>query len=418
VFATAATSCIGSVTDSVGRADSSVTLPGEPVEILGLGADPCSSAECGNNPVDFRGFVALDIRNYANAFSQQFYNGVTPSTNAQTLKDMQASYFCSGYPGPPFPDVVTLTPPDPDLQVATLNGNSAGIALDAIDDCYGVGDIVFALVYDGIVKQIPEFAMDWPGSNKIGEIPVLPIGTGSSRSFSVSKNDVFSGTVSFSTVADPNDPNNPLNDGTIAASPPIAYGPNPATPTGGNGVSVTVGPITTASTVSKPAGATPGIYAALIKGTADAYSNQAKYLPLSMNVGGVNTDFEISGPTPQGCTVAAAIGDTISCSFRVSRVGIFPGPVTLTLNNLDGSLRQTMGPPVNNNGSAQVSISTAGMTQGLHTLLVRGTATNLSGQTVTHLYPFVINVAPQSAPGSDTAGRSENSGRMSRGPRA
>jgi hypothetical protein len=62
-----------------------------------------------------------------------------------------------------------------------------------------------------------------------------------------------------------------------------------------------------------------------------------------------------------------------------------------------------MGLGVNNNGSASVSISTSGMAQGVYEFVVRGTAVDTStGATITHLYPLTINVAPQSAPGSDT----------------
>jgi len=404
VFATAATSCLGSTESSTGRVDPSATSPGLSVEILGQGADPCSSAQCGNSPIDFRGFIALDIRNYATSSSQQFFNGVTPTTNPQTLKDMEAAYFCSGYPGPPFPDVVTLSPPDPDLQVAALDGNSAGIAVDAMRECYSVDDLILVLVYDGIVKKIPEFDLAWPGNNALGEITAPSIGTGAPRTFTATKNDVFTGSVTLETLPDTNDLNNPLLDGTIAASPPVIYTPNPVTPSGGNGTTVTLGALTTTPTLTKPTGATPGVYSALIRANANAYANVVKYLPLSMNIGGITTDFKITGPTPQGCSVAATVGDTINCDLKITRVPgrTFPSSVALTLDNLDGSIRQVMGLVTNPNGSASVSISTSGRTQGIYTLVVRGVATDSAGHTITHQYPFVISVAPQSAPGSDT----------------
>jgi hypothetical protein len=128
-----------------------------------------------------------------------------------------------------------------------------------------------------------------------------------------------------------------------------------------------------------------------------------KYIPLNINVGDVRTDFQISGPTPQGCSVALNIGDTITCTFSIDRVAgrTSPGTVTLGLYNLDGSLRQSLG-TANTNGSVSATISTTGMSRGLHTFYVRGTATNSAGDTVTHMYPFTISVNPQSAPGSDT----------------
>jgi hypothetical protein len=317
---------------------------------------------------------------------------------------MQAAYFCTGYPGPPFPDVVTLSPPDPDLQVAALDGNSAGIAVDALQDCYAVDDLILVLVYDGIVKKIPEFDLQWPGSNAIGEVEAPSIGTGAPITFTATKNDVFTGSATLETLPDTSDLNNPLADGTIAASPPLIYTPNPVSPSGGNGTTVTIGALTTTPTLTKPTGATPGIYSALIRATANAYANVVKYLPLSVNIGGIGTDFKITGPTPQGCNVASAVGDTINCEFKMNRVPgrTFPSSVALTLTNLDGSIRQVMAPVSNQNGTSSVSISTSGMTQGIHTLVVRGVATDSAGHTITHQYPFVVSVAPQSAPGTDS----------------
>jgi len=116
-FATAETSCLGSETDAALRsapnpgADFDSLDPGSdtanhgPVlAILGQGAQP-------NNGADFRGFVALDIRNFQSAGSQLYYNGVTTSTNSNTLKAMEAGWFKDGYPGPLFPSIVS--PPDP-----------------------------------------------------------------------------------------------------------------------------------------------------------------------------------------------------------------------------------------------------------------------------------------------------------------
>ena len=401
VFSTAATSCLGSVTVSGGRADASLQVPGIPVELLGNGADPCSDPDCGNNPVSFDGFVALDIRDFSTSTSQKFYNGITPSTNAQTLDQTEAAYFCSGYPGPSFPPITT--PPDPGDEVAALFGASAGIAINGngtgtgLSNCFGPGDLIQVLVYDGIVKQIPDFNLQWPGSNKLGEIALQPTGTNATPgSFAVTKNPALSGSVSLSTLVDANDPSNPLGNGTIAT--PLSYSPNPATPSGGNGTSVAIGSITTAD-------ATPGIYAALIKGTANAYSNVVHYLPLSINVGGITDDFQVTGPSPQGCTVAVNAGDPITCSFKVVKVAgrSFSGPVHLTLEQLDGTFLQDMG-SVNANGSASVTIATGSLSQGDHTYVVRATGTSSCATapcpTETHLFPFTITVAPQSAPGN------------------
>ncbi len=76
---------------------------GPVVTILGQGAQP-------SNGSDFRGFIALDIRNFATASSQIYYNEVSASTNSNTLKDMEAGWILAGgYPGPMFP--APTTPP-------------------------------------------------------------------------------------------------------------------------------------------------------------------------------------------------------------------------------------------------------------------------------------------------------------------
>ena len=88
-FATAKTSCLGTETDrslrtapNAGSAFDPTTPGSDPtnhgpiVAILGQGAQP-------NNGADFRGFVALDIRNFQAAGTQLYYNGVTSSTERQ-----------------------------------------------------------------------------------------------------------------------------------------------------------------------------------------------------------------------------------------------------------------------------------------------------------------------------------------------
>ncbi|MBI2762222.1 MAG: hypothetical protein HYX54_00465 [Chloroflexi bacterium] len=112
VFATAETSCLGSETDAALRAapnpgsgfdavnpGSDAINHGPILAIMGQGAQP-------NNGADFRGFVALDIRNFASAGSQLYYNNVAPSTTSNTLKALEATWISKGYPGPMFPSRV------------------------------------------------------------------------------------------------------------------------------------------------------------------------------------------------------------------------------------------------------------------------------------------------------------------------
>jgi Flp pilus assembly protein TadG len=136
-FATADTSCLGSETNTAVRTEPSAgsafnsanpndnpSSHGPVVAILGQGAQP-------SNGADFRGFIALDIRNFAATGTQLYYNNVTPSTNSNTLKAMEANWVTiGGYPGPQFP--AAITPPDPNDQVATMSGNSTGIVIDEV----------------------------------------------------------------------------------------------------------------------------------------------------------------------------------------------------------------------------------------------------------------------------------------------
>lgn len=56
-----------------------------------------------SNDASFRGFIAVDIRNFASDVSRRYYNGVTAGTNANTIKQKEGEYILARYyPGPPF----------------------------------------------------------------------------------------------------------------------------------------------------------------------------------------------------------------------------------------------------------------------------------------------------------------------------
>jgi hypothetical protein len=91
LMSTEATSCLGTDTDgslrtppSEGAAYDASNPAGDPTHhgpiqtFVGVNAKP-------NNAADFRGFIALDIRNFAFVGSNIFYNGVTAGTQATTL---------------------------------------------------------------------------------------------------------------------------------------------------------------------------------------------------------------------------------------------------------------------------------------------------------------------------------------------
>lgn len=405
VFATANTACLGSDTNASGRSDAAPGAdfdPGNPnndranhgpiIAILGQNANP-------SNAADFRGFMALDIRNFATDSSQVYYNGVSPTTNENALKDVQTGWILrKGYPGPGFPPVVS--PPHPDNQVAILSGNSAGLGVDAVDKRFAPGDEILVGVYPGYVMAIPDFLITNVPSISLPETGIVD----NAGVFRVSRNQAFNGMVTLSTLADTLDPDNPMNLGTLVSAPVIDYEPNPVTPALGGGTRVTLGDISTSA-------ATPGVYALWIRGQAGSPYLTAKQVPLSVRIGDVERDFILSADASG--KVAEAAGDTVSFTLTLTnapnRNTNFGGPVSLSVDPPwpSGTGGISIGPssvtPSKNGSTTTLSINTGSLPRGMHTFVVRATGMNgdATPRKVTHLLPLTVNVAPTSAPGND-----------------
>lgn len=407
-FSTANTSCLGTDTDGSSRTspnaganfdttnpDSDRTNHGPIVAILGQGADP-------DNGADFRGFVALDIRNFATATSQLYYNGVTASTSSNTLKDMESQWILDGgYPGPMFPAAVT--PPDPNDQVAIMSGNAAGQAVSAFATRFAPGKEILVAVYSGITQQIPDFSMTSPGTISVGTSGT----TASAGSFRIGRNQAFSGQVALSTVADAGDPANPLVLGTMLGAPtPITYDPNPVTPTLGAGAPVNMENI-------QMSGAAEGIYAIWLEGQAGSPYLTTKYTPFSLKVGTVSRDFTITADA--SAQVAAAAGDTVTFTLNLKRSGsAFGGTgVNLSLEPMPGgSLPTGMGsvsfsasnvtPAAGSGANSTLTINTGTMIPGQYQVVVRATGTNgdSTPHPVTHLLPLTIAVGTSTSSGN------------------
>ena len=403
-FATDETACLGTDSDASLRTAPSAGNPfdvsnpgsdpvhhGPVVAILGQGAQP-------NNGADFRGFVALDIRNFASSTSQLYYNGVTPTTNTNTLKALEAGWVATGYPGPLFPPAIT--PPDPNDQVGVMSGNSTGVAITAMNGRYGPGSEILVAVYPGSVMAIPDFAMTPPAQL------MLPTSgmTASAGSLRVSRNQAFSGTVTLSTLADTLDPANPMVVGTLVGSPPITYSPNPVTPSLGSGTAVALQNVQTS-------GATPGIYVIWIQGQAGSPYLTIKQVPVSVMIGSVTRDFTL---TASASTLAAANpGDTVSVTLQLTnspnKNTDFGNPVALSV---DGPLPSGMGPvtfgsasvaPTKAGASTTLTINTGTLAPGSYEINVRATAMNAdpTPAKVTHLLPLTVTVAQAGSSGSD-----------------
>ncbi|HET7031285.1 MAG TPA: pilus assembly protein TadG-related protein [Candidatus Limnocylindrales bacterium] len=404
-FATANTACLGTETDSSLRVEpnagstfdssnpgSDPANHGPVMAILGQGAQP-------GNGADFRGFIALDIRNFQSSTSQLFYNGVTSGTGSNTLKAMESNWITvGGYPGPQFP--AAITPPDANDQVAIMSGNSTGAAIDAAMDRFGPGDEVLVAVYPGDVMAIPDFAVGSPGTLALPtDGPTATVG-----SLKVSRNQAFSGLVTLTTLPDTLDPGNPMVLGTLTGTDPFTYTPNGVNPSLGNGTSVAITDATTA-------GATPGIYALWIRGQAGAPYLTTKYTPITIQIGTVSRDFAFTSDASS--LTATNAGDSVTFTLTLQnspdKNRNFGNPVTLSV---DGPLPTGAGPitfgsttvtPTKAGASTTLTINTGTMAAGAYHFTVRATGMNgdSPNREVTHLMDLTVLDQPGTASGGD-----------------
>ena len=394
LVATADTACLGSHTDASLRVTPSAGMPydaanpnndpanhGPIIALVGQGAQPSNNAS-------FRGFVALDIRNFSSTTSNVFYNGVTAGTNANTLKALEAGWVATGYPGPAFPPVTT--PADPNDQVGILDGNSAGVIVEAISERYRAGDEILAAVYSGTVMNIPDFQLTVPTT--------VSIGTTQDRSgqvaMSVTKNTDFLGQVYVSAFDDWGDPTNPMTLGTLA---PLTFSPDPSSP-----------PSTVTWATFATTGAAPGVYTVWIKGHSPSPYLTDHYYPVAINVGGVARDFSSDGAGLELYTAATGGTGTGTMEFRSSNqtATYFQGPISLSIEGgpqADGVLPAGIGAAsvspssftLGRNGRQEVtlSVNAGSLGPGEYPLTLRATGTNQAGEIITRMIPFTLDVA-------------------------
>jgi hypothetical protein len=397
LVATANTSCLGSTTDGSLRSTPNPGLPfngttpdddpvnhGPIIALVGQGAAP-------SNAASFRGFVALDIRNfqYASPPSNVFYNGVSAGTNANTLKAMEAGWVATGYPGPDFPPVTV--PPDPNDQVAIIDGNSSGIIIDAITDRYNPGDEILAAVYSGTVSSIPDFSYVVPST--------VTINTNQTRNnsitMSVTKNASFTGVVATSAFPNWNEPAHPW--GTTLT--PMTFSPSPLTPNG-----------TVTWSTFQTTGAPQGVYTAWIQGHSSSPVLLDHFYPVGISIGSVNRDFSTSGGA---AILIASTGGTGTSGVTVSTTNnngtFFGGPVSLTVEggaDANGVLPTGIGTvsvspstiTLNKGTSSTATVSINGGTlgPGVYSLSLRVTGINSAGQPVTRMVPITVAIATAS----------------------
>ena len=386
LIATAETACLDSETFASNRTTPGPGSPYNPavnapiISLVGDDAKPSNSSS-------FRGFVALDIRNFQSSTSNVFYNGVTSGTQANVLKLMESGWVPTGYPGPDFPPATT--PPDPNDQIGIMDGNTTGTIIDAIDDRYGPGDEVLAAVYSGTVMTIPDFSFTVPST--------VTIGTTQNRNnaitMSVTKNNAFAGVVTSTAFKDWGDAANPYGT-TLSA---LTFSPSPATPN-------TTITWTTFNTTAAPV----GIYTIWVQGHSSSPYLTDHYYPVAVNIGGVTRDFSSNGNGLVVATATTGSTATGTMTFSTPNNGstFFGGDVTLTIEGgpqsagvLPTGLGATSVSPssltLNKGASQAVVLSVNGGTlgPGEYPLTIRATGTNQAGQVVTRQIPFVLDIA-------------------------
>lgn len=267
------------------------------------------------NDNSFRGYIAPDIRDFqytdgSGNLVHTSYNGVAPDASINTLKDFEANWILEGYPGPDI-CVISTTSFLPCAEVAVINGASAGIFLDPVSERYRVGDKLLAQLYDGTVKTIPNFTINFPTLVVASETSAL---AAQSVAFTFSSQFQTGGAqVTTTFVSDDGtitggtgDALNPWNTGNAT---PGAFASNP-TPQNQPSYTQVWSGVTTTS-------APKGIYTVFLRGVAGVpYAGTEQINIVTVNVADQKKQFYID--TSDTYVNVASVGTTASYSISVT----------------------------------------------------------------------------------------------------
>lgn len=396
-----------------GRLPATESDPGPEFELYGPGAKASNASE-------FRGFIALDIRNFQDTTSRIYYNSVTAGTNVQTLKNMQGAYLLSGrYPGPIFPAVTS--PADPNDQVAVISGNDSNMVVGNFKKVFAVGDHVLLALYNGTVMEIPDFSIAPPAAFVLPANGTTAIGP----SFTVSKNDAFTSTVTLRLRGD--------FGAALAGHPEYAIVPDPAVtppaagfmnePTWSTNVFVPAKQGTRIDTTNIQTNTIPaGIYTVWLEGKSGDPYYQTRRVPVPVQIGGAIRDFSLQDSTTTGSV--ASLGGSLTLpiivstdkSTKTTSWGSTTNAVSLSWDTdsfTDCSLTpKTIAPgqitfspssalvPTEDGAATNLTISTVGLNAGCYRFNVRASGTNGAGQPVTHIQPITFTLATSASTGS------------------
>lgn len=359
---------------------------------------------------DFRGFIALDVRDYSQIpIQHQFYNGVTGGMNENTLKDKEATYARDGYPGPDLP-IYQPGQSQPGLQVGTLSGNSTGKIVSELTRYFKVGDYILAQLFDGQVREVPDFSI-----GTLSSVPASsPSGPANGPTFKVGANVQFrnaGNTVDLQAVRDSFDNgagNWTPNELEISETAPLRFwfSPDSFTPAPGSGTTVTI------KDLQVDSGLASGIYSVIIRGTSPQ-TGTSHQIWVPLNIGGVTRDFSMDFSATSA--VVDTPGQTATFTFQLSTASGTSSwnstnavSFTVDRDTCDTGLARLSGPtqeckavtispasavPAKTSPpTVAVSVPTSGFATGTYKLALRGSGTNGAGQVVRHVQELSVSV--------------------------
>jgi hypothetical protein len=301
-----------------------------------------------------------------------------------------------------------------------MSGNDSNMVVGNFDRVFDVDDRVLLALYNGTVMEIPDFSISPPAAFVL---PATGI-TATGPSFTVSKNDAFTSTVTLKLRGD--------FGATLAGHPEYNIVPDPAVtppaagfmnePTWSTNVFVPAKQGTRVDTSNIQTNTIPaGIYTVWLEGKSGDPYYQTRRVAVPVQIGGALRDFSLQNSTTTGSV--ASLGGSLTLPIIVStdkstKVTSWGSTNAVSVSwdtdsFTDCSLTpKTIAPgqitfspgtslvPNEAGASTNLTISTVGLNAGCYRFNVRASGTNAAGQPVTHIQPITFTVATSASSGS------------------
>lgn len=395
------------------RVPASELVPGPEFDLF-------SNTSNSTNVNAFRGFITLDVRDFTDEHSRQYYNGVTETMTGNPLKNHHAEYITNGYKGPAIPAVDD--PPTGGTQVGIMTGTSAAQTSHRFRDKYAEGDRLMFAVYNGTVMAIPDFSIQPPVEIALPATTTTPV---DGPTFEVSRNADFSSVVNFRLLGDDGATATGHPEYDILPDPSVTppatgdmdeptFSPDGFVPASG-GTDVDMLNISTEDIAE-------GVYTVWLEGNAAAPYDQIRRQPIPVRVGTVDRDFSLDGSILDGeieslggsitlpLTVSTGtgaeawhdgsstdttnvelswdVGSLTDCSHHPKSLGT--GSISIT----PASVTPTSGA----GSSSSLTINAGSLASGCYLFTLRAHGVNADGQPVVRLEHVEFTVAPSTGP--------------------